>query len=412
MTQKKLIVFTTYACHPQLGSEPGHGWGFLLIAARLAGLHGLKCICFTLSRFIEPIQNELERLDLLQNVELVSVPIPAYFDKPENGFLLRIGYIIWCSRTRNLIKKLSQSQVQIIHHTNYASEVLPNPIPRRTFESALRIIGPLGSTQNLRVSKILIRDFRDVLIFFMDFLRSALSRVLFGFFVSSKTKVIFNSETLLRKLRGREKISNTKISRLSLVYPSIILNDSKEMRNQKHSPSGVYHVAIVSVFNRRKKVDFALEVLKQINLTNFYCDIYGVGPEHENLRKISTRLNLESIVTWKGMVARAELRNALAKYDAILHPSVREGASTITGEAIVAGIPIVVFEDTGAASTLNFIGMNQWIVPTKKARNRNELILRFAAVLLKVLGRRVDYGNPFSPEKLQNEVEKWYELDK
>ena len=410
MTQKKIIVITTYACHPQMGSEPGHGWGFLLTAARLAASHDLKCICFTLPRFIKPIEDELNRLNLMQSVELIPVPIPLYFDKPENGMLLRIGYIFWCSRARRMIKKLNQSQVRIIHHANYASEILPNPIPRRRFKNTLRIIGPFGSTQNLLVSKILIRDFRDILIFIMDFLKAVLSRLLFRFFVSSKTKVIFNSESILRKLRGEKESLKIEKSKLSLVYPSIILDNSKETRTQLRTQSGSYHLAIVSVFNRRKKIDFALEVLKEINLDNFHCDIYGVGPERKNLQRLSSRLNLESRITWKGTIDRAELRNSLPKYDAILHPSVREGASTITGEAIVAGSPIVVFEDTGSAGTLEFIGLNQWIVPTRLARNRNELISNFVAVLLRVLGKRIDVGNPFNPEILQHEVAKWYEL--
>ena len=309
-----------------------------------------------------------------------------------------------------MIKKLNQSQVRIIHHANYASEILPNPIPRRRFKNTLRIIGPFGSTQNLLVSKILIRDFRDILIFIMDFLKAVLSRLLFRFFVSSKTKVIFNSESILRKLRGEKESLKIEKSKLSLVYPSIILDNSKETRTQLRTQSGSYHLAIVSVFNRRKKIDFALEVLKEINLDNFHCDIYGVGPERKNLQRLSSRLNLESRITWKGTIDRAELRNSLPKYDAILHPSVREGASTITGEAIVAGSPIVVFEDTGSAGTLEFIGLNQWIVPTRLARNRNELISNFVAVLLRVLGKRIDVGNPFNPEILQHEVAKWYEL--
>jgi glycosyltransferase involved in cell wall biosynthesis len=408
--REKKIIFTTYACHPKMGSEPGHGWGLLLVATKIAEKNNLICVCLTIPRYIKPISEELRRLNLLHCIELVAVPIPKTFDVPKNGFLLRIGFIIFSYRARRVITKFDEEDIKVIHHSNYASEVLPNPIPRKKFRNSLRVIGPIGSSQNLRVSRILIRDFRDLFIFLMDSAKFFLSRFLFRMFVDSNTKVVFNSKLIQRKVLGKKKLEQMRKTELQSVFPSICLEDSIASNLRESENSTGYKVAIVSVLNRRKKIDFALEVLSSLNIQNLHCDIYGDGPERENLQKMSVKLNIESKISWKGTIDREELRDLLASYDAILHPSVREGASTITGEAIVAGVPIVVFDGTGAAGTLEHVGLFKTIVSTRLVRSRSELVKAFSSVLLSVLGMKLQNRNPFSPELFGSEMTKWYEL--
>jgi len=410
MPEKDTIILTTFACHPQMGSEPGHGWGLLLTAAKLAEKRNLNCICLTLPRYIQVISDELALLNLLHRVQLVAVQIPTAVDVPKNGLLLRIGYVFYCLRANQIIRGYDENRIRVIHHSNYASEVLPNPIPRKMFRNALRIIGPIGSSQNLRVSRILIRDSKDVLIFVMDTAKFVASRILFRTFVDSGMKVIFNSELIKRNILGKKNSRQTQSIKRQEVCPSLFLENSPKTKNRKTEHEANHKVAIISVLNRRKKVDFALEALNFIDLKNLHCDIYGDGPEKERLQKLSARLKIDSKITWKGTVDRAELRGLLPTYDAILHPSVREGASTITGEAIVAGIPIVVFDGTGAAGTLEYVGLTDSVVSTRVVKNKKELVEAFSDVLLSVLGMKWESGNPFGAEHVGHEMMKWYEI--
>lgn len=410
MPEKNTIILTTFACHPQTGSEPGHGWGLLLNAAKIAEKKNLNCICLTLPRYIQVISDELDLQNLLHKVQLVAVPIPTALDVPKNGFLLRIGYVFYCLRANKIIRGYDENRIRVIHHINYASEVLPNPIPRKKFRNAVRIIGPLGSSQNLRVSRMLIRDSKDVLIFIMDTAKFVASRTLFRTFVDSGTKVIFSSELIRRNILGKGNLRRINSTNRRDVCPSLFIENLPKTKTRKTEQGVTHKVAIVSVLYRRKKVEFALEALNFINLKNLHCDIYGDGPEKESLQKVSERLKIDSKITWKGSINRAEFRALLPTYDAILHPSVREGASTITGEAIVAGIPIVVFDGTGAAGTLEHVGLTESVVSTSVVKNRRELVEEFSNVLLSVLGMKWERRNPFGTKAVRHQMMNWYNL--
>ena len=404
------IVLTTYACHPKMGSEPAHGWGFLLIASRLAVQHNLKCVCITLPRYVEPIKTEMHNLNLSKNVEILAVPIPKIFDAPTNGFLLRIGYIVWSLKTRRFLKKMDNSKIKVIHHLNYSSEVLPNTLPKRNIGPIKKIVGPLGSTQNLKLSRLLVKDYLDWLILFMDNLKVLMSRFLFSLFMPKDAHVIANNELIVNQIYSH-KAKNIKLKNRSLkVYPSLILEDTKPAQEYFLESRDSLKFVIVGVFNRRKKIDFALEVLANFRFANFHCDIYGEGPEEANLKKFAQQLGISEKISWKGTIDRDTLRSLLPSYNAVLHPSVREGASTITGESIIAGVPIIGFEGTGLAGTMSLYGLNRYLVSTSKIANRSKLIESYVQKLNESVTSRINIGNPFALEIVQVEVSRWYEI--
>ena len=405
------IVLTTYACHPKRGSEPGHGWGFLLIASRLAAQHNFKCVCITLPRYVEPIKTEMHKLNLSRNIEILAVSIPRIFDAPTNGFLLRLGYIVWCLKTRRVIKKMDYSKIKAIHHVNYSSEVLPYPLPKRNIYPIKKIIGPLGSTQNLNVSRLLVKDYLDWLILFMDTTKVIISRLLFTLFVPKDVHVIANNDLIVNQIYS-QRVKNKKLKNRSLrVYPSLILEDTKPAKENFLDSRDSLRFIIVGVFNRRKKIDFAIEALANFSTANFHCDIYGEGPEEENLKKFAGKLGISEKISWKGTIDRDTLRSLLPSYNAVLHPSVREAASTITGESIIAGVPIIGFEGTGLAGTMSLYGLNRYLVSTSKITKRSTLIESYVQKLNESVNSRISIGNPFAVEIVQAEVSRWYEID-
>ena len=63
----------------------------------------------------------------------------------------------------------------------------------------------------------------------------------------------------------------------------------------------------------------------------------------------------------------ARRRRCAGRTSVLIHPSAREGASSIVGEATAAGLPVVCFAGTGAASVLDTAGTSEmwctsWLV--------------------------------------------------
>lgn len=408
---RKFIVLTTYACHPNYGSEPGHGWGFLLVAVKLAALQNLKCICITLPKYVKPISDEINTLKLENSLEIIPIDTLRIFDIPSNGFLLRLGYVLWCLKARRVINKMDYSTIRVIHHINYSSEVLPNSLPKSRTDGVKKVLGPLGSSQNLYLSMLLVKSALDLVILLIDSFKILLSKFLHRIYVTMDVFVVVNSENIANHIYSESNKIKKTMNKTLAIYPSLILPDIKSSNLVTLNRDCSYNFAIVGVFNRRKKIDFALEVLAYLEGLDFHCDIYGEGPEGEKLREYATKLGISKKVSWKGTVPRESLRILLPAYDLLLHPSVREGASTITGESIIAGVPIIGFEGTGMAGTMRLHGLTQYLVPTSNIRSRQQLIEAYSRKVYSALGGRICVGNPFSLEIVLSQVSGWYEFE-
>ena len=81
-------------------------------------------------------------------------------------------------------------------------------------------------------------------------------------------------------------------------------------------------------------------------------NIIGSGPEEEKMRRLSTEMNLQDFISFKGRVSNEELSSIVASSWLNIHTAVTEGWGLSILEASAAGTPTVAYEVPGVADAI------------------------------------------------------------
>lgn len=95
-----------------------------------------------------------------------------------------------------------------------------------------------------------------------------------------------------------------------------------------------------------KNIDLIIRSLCRLS-HDFLFDIYGDGPERENLQTLIHKVGLSGKVTLKGSIPNHELPAMLAGYDLFVMPSHPETLGRVYFEAMACGLPVVAAKGTG-----------------------------------------------------------------
>ncbi|MCO5240651.1 MAG: glycosyltransferase [Chitinophagaceae bacterium] len=91
------------------------------------------------------------------------------------------------------------------------------------------------------------------------------------------------------------------------------------------------------------------KVIKEISSfgENYTMDIYGEGPEKENLQTLIEQLNLTNRIKLKGYILNESLPYIYKEYDIFIMPSIPETLGRVYFEAMAGGLPVIASKDTG-----------------------------------------------------------------
>jgi glycogen synthase len=106
--------------------------------------------------------------------------------------------------------------------------------------------------------------------------------------------------------------------------------------------------------------------------------IVGEGPRRADLERLADRLGIAARVRFTGSLADAEMHNLLAGADLFLNPTLFEGSSLVTLEAMSHGCAIVASRAGGIPDKIEE-GVTGWLAEPGDARSLAEAILRWQA---------------------------------
>lgn len=161
-------------------------------------------------------------------------------------------------------------------------------------------------------------------------------------------------------------VTESSTSRIDLLTlgikdDKIIINPPGVDQNQFHPfsktrvPTIVYFGGIRK-YKRPQEVLFLLKnLLKRIE--NLKLFIVGLGPEQQNLMKLTHELKLQEYVIFTGRISNDELSNIVASSWLNVHTSITEGWGYSILEASAAGTPTVAYDVPGVRDAVEN-GMN------------------------------------------------------
>jgi glycosyltransferase involved in cell wall biosynthesis len=125
-------------------------------------------------------------------------------------------------------------------------------------------------------------------------------------------------------------------------------------KNSTLDPASAVCFVFVGRLIRLKGVNLLLHAAaKARTQANIHLKIIGEGPCRQELQRLTTSLNLQSLVSFDGWLSQPECAAALARADAFVLPSLRECGGAVVLEAMAMRLPVIAANWGGPADYID-----------------------------------------------------------
>jgi glycosyltransferase involved in cell wall biosynthesis len=327
------VLVSAYACEPAKGSEPGAGWNWALAAARR---HEVWVMTRANNR---PAIEEALARNPISNLHFEYIDLPSWARSWKRGPRgARLYYLLWqilaAARARRLQR---ERNLDVVHHLTFANLWLP---ALACAADAPFVLGPVGGGQRVPLRLYpalgLSGAVREVLLLLARRLARLSPPVRLGW--RRAAVILVNNEETRAALPRRHRSK-------TVVRPNACVPDgARHVRaGVGRAPSAVY----AGRLNRFKGVSLAIEALRLA--PRWTLTIIGEGPDAARLARIARRSDVADRVRFVPWLPQQELWREIASSQALLLPSLKEGASFVSVEAQALGVPVVAFAASGAS---------------------------------------------------------------
>ena len=132
------------------------------------------------------------------------------------------------------------------------------------------------------------------------------------------------------------------------VFVAQNIGSQEYANNIARKDDAVIKLVFISRITPKKNIDYALDVLKEINCSVIF-DIYG--PQEDLVywnacEELIKNLPLHVVVNYKGQLKPGEVVDTLSMYDLFFMPTKGENYGHVIAEALCAGLPILISDAT------------------------------------------------------------------
>ncbi len=374
MSRLKIFV-SAYACEPGLGSEIGVGWHWVLEMSRRFEL-------WVLTR--ESNRHTIEPW-IAGHPEFAGIHF-LYFDLPKWARFWKKGlrgvrtyYNIWQRLTDKIVKQtMADNDITVFHHLTYGNALWPvsKSGSKHTF-----IWGPIGGLETIPEDYTRHYDSKSRLI--EKIRRLAVSHSVksrsFKRRAAKASLILCKTEDTLNKLPDSARKN-------ALLFTDVATDNTLISDNTANKADNILDCIVVGRLDAWRGFDLAIlavnEALKQnpdIRLT-----IIGKGKDRERLETIVRQLGLDNKIIFTGGVSAQKYTKLMQQADIVLNPSLKEGAVTVSFDAMAMGKPLIAI-DTG--------GYTRYFKPDYSVviarRDRENVIRELSEAIIKLSDREL-----------------------
>ena len=338
MIKKEKIFISAYACEPGLGSEIGVGWHWVLEMSRYFEL-------WVLTR--ESNRPTIEPW-IAQHPEYSGIHF-LYFDLPKWARFWKKGlrgvrtyYNIWQLCTNSIVKRTMREEgIKIFHHITYGNVLWTvSSYGQKQFF----VWGPVGGLETIpaEYSNHYARKARVI-----EWVRRAAIKLLplnFGFKQRCK-----RADLILCKTEITRNLIPAKQREKAVLFTDVAVEQLSHATAGAAKESEVVEFITVGRLEAWRGFDLAIESFARAakNASNIHLTIVGKGGDKERLVTIAKNLGVSDKITFTGKVNMEEYYNLLAKSDAVINASLKEGAVTVSFDTLAMGKPLICLDTTG-----------------------------------------------------------------
>lgn len=371
------VLINSYTCCPNMGSEQGMGWNWIVNLARY-------CEVFVISEgeYKEKVEEWLEGERVKVKNEQLAFDDPRNFAERMHFYWNPVSpevrkmcwnqgdwrfykyYKEWQKKTadiaRQIIKEQSVSSpsqpISILHQLNMIGFREPGYLWKVSQETGIPFVwGPVGGMKQFPMA---YTDGGGLKMKVFNYLKNVIN--IYQIKHDKRVKAAINQASALissipdsynaiKKYHGKESviIPETGCSLAALEPTS---NQAKRLT----SNLSTFSILWVGKFDFRKRLDVALRAVARSN-RDVKLHVYGTGTEEQvrNAKEHVRGLEIEDKVKFMGNRPNYEVNEAMRNADLFLFTSVSEDTSTVVLEAVSNGLPVLCFDACGMAAVID-----------------------------------------------------------
>ncbi len=340
MNNNRLKIFVSaYACEPNLGSEIGVGWHWVLEMSKYFDLWVLtrKSNQLTIETWLKenPTENQIHFLyyDL--------PPKLRFWKKGLRG--VRIYYIFWQHFSNRIVKRvMEENKIEIYHLLIYGNALWP---VSRYGQRKFFIWGPIGAgdvipkeyTCHYYFKSRTIEWARRLSVKMLPFNRGFHQRCKVAKLIFCKTQTALNS---IPEIYRNKAMVFTDVA-VERIDPSMYVAE-------KDNPEGFTSYLAVGRLDAWRGFDLLIEAFAKAIKKNrdIRLEILGKGSDKNRLEALVDKMNMQAFITFGGQVSMNGYYEKMASCDVVVNPSLKEGAVTTAFDSMSFGKPLICI-DTG-----------------------------------------------------------------
>ena len=369
---KMKIFVSAYACEPDLGSEIGVGWHWVLEMSRHFELWVL-----TRESNRGSITPWIKEHPEYQGIHFIYYDLPKWARWWKKGMRgVRIYYNLWQWRTNAIVKEtMQENDIHIYHLLTYGNALWP---ASRFGQKQHFVWGPTGGvdtipkefTRHYGWKWRMIEAIRRCVVALLPLNRGFQRRC-------AQADII-----LCKSYSMREAVAE-KYRHKAVMMTDVAVEASHpaEYQRRRAEDDTTTKMLMVGRLDAWRGFDLAIEALALAMKTrqDFHLDILGNGSDHERIVSLVAYHGLERHVTLHGKVPMAEYYQMMADCDVVLNPALKEGAVTTAFDSMAFGRPLVCIDTGGYTRYFN----DDYAVLIKRV-GRQQVIDDLAAAMVRL----------------------------
>lgn len=365
------IFVSAYACEPWKGSEIGVGWHWVLEMSKYFELWVM-----TRKNNKQVIEKYFsENKGVGENIHWVYYDCPDYIKKLKKGMRgVRTYYTLWQYGSSKVIKKtMEENNIEVFHLLTYGNALWHIPY---CGQKKFFIWGPTGGLDTIPKEYSKHYSFRNR---FIEFIRRIVVKLLrFNIGFQRRCK---NANLILCKSEYALNSIKKKYQKKAIIFTDVASDLNIKRENTKKEKDKVEYL-VVGKLDAWRGFDLLINAfyLARKKNENIHLTIMGKGSDKKRLKKLIEVLNLGSYVDMVGELDIEGYYERVSKCDVIINPSLKEGAVTVSFDAISYGKPFICVDTKGYTKYFK----KEYSIILERKKNRKELIYDLEKAILKL----------------------------
>jgi glycosyltransferase involved in cell wall biosynthesis len=328
------VLMSGYACGPGSGSEPGAGWMFASAAAQSG-----HDIWLLVEQYYRPAIEAALAARPLPRLHPVFVRTPMWVAYTSDDVRWnRARYAAWQRiAAREAARLHAELHFDVAHHVIMTGDWLP--VGLCSLRDVPLIWGPVGGyaapAWQLWRQMGLVNASKEV----ARLAITGAGRRIFGDRAAARASLVVAQNPEVAQRFGK--------ARRVIVEPNVALDYSQLPARATERGDGPLTAVFAGRLLPWKGAWLAVETLSRPEAAGWRLKLYGDGPDRGALERQARARGVAERVTFAGVCPRDELLDHLARADAMLFPSLHDGAGWAVAEAVAIGCPVVCLDAAG-----------------------------------------------------------------